>query len=108
MDAALNGMALGNPAHLKTLKDAVALHFIRNPQTLEAHNKSFKDALDKRVDEVANTPLAAEAFRRKYHLAPASPGDMRLGAEAVHEPLVTLHREGGLFRLSAQRLYERV
>jgi hypothetical protein len=72
MDAALNGTALGNPAHLETLKDAVALHFIRNPQTLEVHNKSFSDALDRRIDDIAKTPLAAEAFRRKHHLAPAS------------------------------------
>jgi hypothetical protein len=108
VDAALNGTALGNSTYLETLKDAVALHFIRNPQTLEVHNKSFKDALDGRIDEIAKTPLAAEAFRRKYNLAPASPGDLRLGAEAFHEPMVTLHREGGLFRLSVQRLYEKV
>jgi hypothetical protein len=108
MDAALGGTALGNPAHLETLKDAVALHFIRNPQTLQVHNKSFADALDRRIDAIAKTPLAAEAFRRKYHLAPAGAGDLRLGAEAFHEPMVTLHREGGLFRLSVQRLYEKV
>lgn len=108
MDAALNGTALGNAAHLKTLKDAVALHFIRNPQTLEQHNKSFKDALDRFLDAVAKTPVAAEAFRRKSHLAPASPGDLRLGAEAFYEPMMTLHRVGGMFRLSVQRLYENV
>jgi hypothetical protein len=33
---------------------------------------------------------------------------MRLGAEAAHERMVTLHRRGGLFRLSVQRLYEKV
>lgn len=108
VDAALNGTAMGNSTYLKTLKDAVALHFIRNPQTLDVHNKSFKDALDGRIDEIATTPLAAEAFRRKYNLAPASQGDLRRGAEAFLGPMVTLHREGGLFRLSVQRLYEKV
>jgi hypothetical protein len=33
---------------------------------------------------------------------------MRLGAEAVHDRLIGLHEEGGLFRLSVQRLFEKV
>lgn len=32
----------------------------------------------------------------------------RLGAKAAHERLITLHTDGGLFRLNAQRLYEKV
>lgn len=108
VDAALSGTALGSSNHMQTLKDAVALHFIRNPQTLEAHNKSFKDALDGRIEEIAKTPLAAEAFRRKYSLVPASRGDLWRGAELFFEPMVTMYREGGLFRLSVQRLYENV
>jgi hypothetical protein len=106
--AALNGTALGNPTHLSTLKNAVALHFVRNPQTLTAHNRSFADALDKQLDRVAKTPLAAQAFRERYGLEPAGPQAMRLGAEAAHERLVTLHKQGGLFRLSVQRLFEKV
>jgi Protein of unknown function (DUF4238) len=106
--AAISGTALGNPAHLSTLKNAVALHFIRNPQTLTVHNKSFADALEDRLDRVARTPLAREAFRRRYGLEPAGPQAVCLGAEALHERLVNLHQEGGLFRLSVQRLYEKV
>ncbi len=79
--AALNGTALGNPTHLSTLRYAVALHFVRNPQTLTVHNKSFADALDRQVDQLANTEFAAEAFRRKYHLEPAGPEALRLGAK---------------------------
>jgi hypothetical protein len=106
--AAISGTALGNPTHLSSLKNAVALHFIRNPQTLTVHNQSFADALDDRLDRMARTPLAREAYRRRYGLEPAGPQAMRLGAEALHERLVNLHREGGLFRLSVQQLYEKV
>jgi Protein of unknown function (DUF4238) len=106
--AALNGTALGNPGHLSTLRRAVALHFVRNPQTLTVHNKSFADAVDKHVDQVAQTSLAAEAFRRRYGLEPAGPQALRLGAEASQERLVKLHEAGGLFRLSVQRLFEKV
>lgn len=106
--AALSGAALGNAAYLTTLKNAVALHFIRNPQTLTVHNGSFADALDKHIDHLAKTPFAAESFRRRYGLEPTGPEAMRLGAEASQERLVRLHREGGLFRFSVQRLYEKV
>jgi hypothetical protein len=106
--AALNGTAFGNPTYLSTLRNVVALHFVRNPQTLTIHNRSFADTLDKQVDQLADTEFAAEAFRREYHLEPAGPEAQRLGAEASQERLITLHREGGLFRLSVQRLFEKV
>ena len=48
--AAFNGTALANPAHLSTLRRAVALHFVRNPRTLTIHNQSFTDALDNAID----------------------------------------------------------
>lgn len=107
-DAALNRTALGNLTHLSTLKAAVALHFVRNPQTLTVHNKSFLDAVSNYVDQVAKTPLAAEAFYREHGLAAAGPQAMRLGAEALTQRLVDLHKTGGLFRLSVQRLFEKV
>ena len=41
-------------------------------------------------------------------IVPAGPEGLRLGAEAVLERLTQLHRDGGLFRLSVQRLFEMV
>ena len=38
----------------------------------------------------------------------AGPEARRLGAEAVYGRLIKLHEEGGLFRLSVQRLFEEV
>lgn len=105
--AALNGTALTNAVHISTLRHAVALHFARNPQTLAIHNDSFADVLQKQLQRVSQD-LAAEAFRRRYGLEPAGPQALRLGAEAVHERLVGLHAQGGLFRLSVQRLFEMV
>ena len=74
---------------------------LRNLQTLTIRNQSFADAL-------ASTSVAAEAFRQKYGLEPAGPEALRLGAEAVHGRLIKLHKEGGRFRLSVQRLFEKV
>lgn len=105
--AARNGTVLGNPTHLSTLRGAVALHFVRNPQTLTAHNESFAGAIDRHVDQAAQTPLAAQAFLDKHGLYPAGPDALRLGAEALVERLAKLHQEGGLFRLSVQRLFEK-
>ena len=55
-------------------------------------------------DPQAGTPHAAEAFWHKYGLEPAGPDALRLGAEAIHGRIIKLHEEGGLFRLSVQRL----
>jgi hypothetical protein len=104
--AALNGTA--TPAHLSTLRDAVALHFVRNPETLTIHNQSFADALQDQIGQLAKTPLAAAAFEKTYGLAAAGPEALRMGAEEIVDRLVQLHKDGGLFRLSVQRLFETV
>ena len=62
--AARSGTALGTPAHLSTLRNVVALHFVRNPHTLETHNKTFAETLNGQLERTAETPWAAEAFRR--------------------------------------------
>jgi Protein of unknown function (DUF4238) len=106
--AALNGTALTSPVHMSTLRQAVALHFARNPQTLTVHNQNFTDTVQDQIERQAKTSLAAEAFRRRYGLEPAGPEALRLGAEAVVDRLVQRHKEGGLFRRSVQRLFEMV
>lgn len=106
--ASLGGTALASPTHRSTLRRVVALHFVRNPQTLAIHNQSFSEALQQGAIRSAETPLAAEAFRRRYGLEPAGPEALRLGAEATQGRLVNLHKDGGLFRLSVQRIFEHV
>jgi len=106
--AALNGAAHNNLAHLVILKQAVALHLVRNPQTLAVHNQSFADAVEAGIERWSRTPFADESFRRRYGLIAAGPEARRLGAAAAQGRLVDLHRIGGLFRLSVQRLYEKV
>lgn len=86
----------------------MALHYTRNPQTLTVHNQSFADALKRGIDGLAKTPRAAGAFQQTYGLVAAGPEARRLGAEAVYGRLIKLHEEGGLFRLSVQRLFEKV
>jgi Protein of unknown function (DUF4238) len=106
--AVRNGTALGSPVHASTLRNAVALHYTRNPQTLTTHNQSFADALKRGVDGLAKTPHAARAFQQTHGLVAAGPEAQRRGAEAVYGRLIKLHEEGGLFRLSVQRLFEKV
>lgn len=79
-----------------------------NPHTLMVHNQSFADALQSGFDRMAKTQHAADAFEEKYQIAAAGPEVLRLGAEAIYDRLIKLHEEGGLFRLSVQRLFEKV
>ena len=39
---------------------------------------------------------------------PAGPEALRIGAEAVQARLIRIHEQGGLFRLSVQRMFEKV
>jgi hypothetical protein len=108
INAALNGTALTSPAYLTTLRRAVALHFARNPQTLTIHNQNFIETFQDQIEQLAKTPLAAAAFYRDHGIVPAGPQGLRMGAEAILERLGQLHKDGGLFRLSVQRLFEMV
>jgi hypothetical protein len=108
INAALAGTVLTSPAHLTTLRRAVALHFARNPQTLTIHNQNFTDTVQDQIEKLAKTPLAADAFYRDHGIVPADSEGLRMGAEAILERLTQLHKDGGLFRLSVQRLFEMV
>jgi hypothetical protein len=61
LKAARGGAALGTPRNLSTLRNVVALHFVRNPRTLQIHNKTFADTLDAQLERTAKTPWPAEA-----------------------------------------------
>jgi hypothetical protein len=108
IDVALRGGTLSS-AQRSTLRNAVALHFVRNPQTVGVHDQAFKEAAARQVEQWADTPFAEEAFRRHTSgLLPAGPEGRRIGIEKSQGRLRVMHASGGLFRLSVQRLYEKV
>ena len=73
LNAARDGSVLANPSHLETLRRLVALHYVRNPQTLTAHNRAFADAIQEAIARwEAHPELSAEAFRRRYGLDPGN------------------------------------
>lgn len=109
IQAALNGTALGTSSRVETLRRAVALHFVRHPQTLTAHNIAFAEALEHQMERLGDTPFAEEAFRQHHGgLHAAGPEGRRLGLERSQGRLRQLHAAGALFRISVQRLFEKV
>ena len=108
IDAASTQAILSDPTLISVLRDAVALHYVRNPQTLEVHQQSFDNAFQDAVDTRAGTPAAAEAFRRRYVLEPAGPAARRLGAEELLVRMKDIFTDGSLFRLRVQDLFETV
>lgn len=87
------GTWLSDDAYVTTLRNVVALHFVRNPQTRAAHNRAFAAAHQQSVDAWAETPFAAEAFYRTHGLVVAGPEGRRMGAEAAQGRLVTLYEQ---------------
>jgi hypothetical protein len=69
-----------------------------------------KSAIDGQIEELASTPLAAEAFYRRAGLhVPYLGGEAaRLGARELQGRFADLYMRGALFRLTAQRIFEDV
>ena len=108
IDAAINQTILSAPALISILRDAIALHYVRNPQTLEVHEESFANAFRDAVDALAGTPAAAKAFYRRHGLESAGARGRRLGAEELLASMKDTFTQGTLFRLRVQDLFETV
>jgi hypothetical protein len=106
--AAENRTVLGDARLVGILRDAIALHHVRHPQTKASHEKLWADTRARRVREMATTPVAAEAFRRAHGIHPAGPEAMRLGAEAALSRLTEGADGGALFRLVVEDLFDKV
>ncbi|MGO8872141.1 MAG: DUF4238 domain-containing protein [Acidimicrobiales bacterium] len=108
IDVALR-RAVPKPAQRSTLQDAVALHLVRNPQTITAHVTAFETAAARQMELLIDTPFAEEAFRRHTGgLVAAGPEARRIGIQKAQGRLRDIEMSGGLFRLTVERLYEKV
>ncbi len=81
IDVAINQTILSDTALISVLRDANALCYVRNPQTLEVHEETFADVFRDAADALAGTPAAAEAFYRRN--GPAGAQGRRRGAEEI-------------------------
>jgi hypothetical protein len=107
--AAEDGSILHRPELQQVLREALALHFARNPHTLEAHVASWKAVRSRQIQAIAATPLASEAFRRAHSgIVPAGPEAQLLGAEAALVRLTEAEHSGALFRLIVEDRFDRV
>lgn len=105
--AAENGTVLSDPRLVAILRDAIALHHVRHPQTKEMHENTWAETRARQVSELAAT-LGTEAFRRTYGIYPAGPEGRTMGAEAALSRLTESADEGALFRLRVEDLFDRI
>lgn len=107
VDPTLAGTAL-SPAQLDTVKECVALHYIRNPQIVKPHHDGFAVARQQQTDRLIELGLADQAYYDQHGLWPAGPQARQEGADLLQARMAGYHASGGLFRLSIQRLFETV
>ena len=105
---AKNGTNFPESQYVSVMRDAIALHYVRNPRTLEIHEQSFQAAHDKNSHLWSSSAWSNEAFRRTYGLEPAGPEGRRLGAEALVRQIKTRFDEGAVFRLCVEELFDKV
>jgi len=106
--AAEDGTISSSPELTQVVREAIALHFTRNPQTAEVHAILWRETQARQIGAIAGTPLAREAFRRQHRgIIPAGQEALRLGAEAVLAHLMEAEASGALFRLIVEDRFER-
>lgn len=107
--AAHAGTVLADPLLVETLRNAIALHHVRHPQTKDNHERIWVETRDSAVSRIATTPLAAEAFRRNHHgIHPAGVEALQMGAEVAVERLTNAVDNGVVFRLRVEDLFDKI
>lgn len=106
-DAAGTGRPPQDPVLHQVLRDAVTLHLVRNPRTLAAHDRTFNEVFARNVDRYAATPLADEAFRRRYGILPGGDEGRKQSAELLLRELRSNYESGALFRFRVEAHFER-
>jgi hypothetical protein len=108
---AVNPVLAGQPPSAKqldTLKACVALHYIRNPQIVKGHQDGFAAAVEQQTERLIRVGYASLVYYREHGIWPAGPEAYQEGVDLVQKRMTDLQASGGLFRLSIQRLYEKV
>jgi hypothetical protein len=110
LDAARTSALFKYPEHVQTLKDAVALHFARSLEVLEAHRRLWEEGVEAMVDNWKNNGVGLESlFYSRYGLFPPSGAVAR---EIMATDLVAktrrLYENGTIFRLRVVDLFESV
>jgi hypothetical protein len=90
-----------NPKHVAVVKDAIALHFARSLELLQAHAMLWEHGIERaRQQHVADEAAMATLFYEKYGLLPPS---ARAAGEIISEQLLAetrqLYESGAIFRL---------
>jgi hypothetical protein len=106
--AAEDGSMFAKPELQVILRDAVALHFARNPLTKELHESTWSRVSEEQLEGIAQTDLAKEAFRKTTGIHAAGEEAERLGARAALQNAFDLEQSGGMFRFMVEQRYERV
>ena len=99
-----------HPQHVQTLKDAIALHFARSLEVLEAHRRLWSEGIDAMVKHWKdNDPGLESLFYSRYRLFPPSGAVARevMARELVAETR-QLYENGTIFRLRVVDLFENV
>jgi hypothetical protein len=89
------------------IRDAIALHLVRNPATSEIHENVFERVYASNVEKYARTYLSVEAFRRRYGIVPAGEDGLEMGARLLLDDIRQKVESGAMFRFRVQDQYER-
>jgi hypothetical protein len=114
LDAAIKSAEAGtlheNEAHVKTIKDGIALHLVRTPHYRRLHESSFVEAMSAvRKDMLENKQvMLAEEFRRRYGLEPAGVEALDVLLHEYFDKWTEYERSGQLLRVSLEQNFYRV
>ncbi|RSM75544.1 hypothetical protein DMH04_38125 [Kibdelosporangium aridum] len=102
-----DGSIFDHPEHIKTLKDAIAVHFVRSVHTRPYLDDLWRDFLPRFRREILATKrdMLIADFQRKYGLYPAGPEALESILDDAMAPQLKLRDKGAYFRTSLERLF---
>jgi hypothetical protein len=99
------GSILAEPRQLETIKDALALHFVRSIPVALMSEQAWSISRQERYAAFRQWPAVAREFYRRKGFYAAGPEMLDHFLDEITEPLRNLHETGAIFRARLEDLY---
>lgn len=107
LQACDNGTLFDHPKHVNTIKEAIALHFVRSYQTLGVHERAWAETRDEHRSAWLNMPgFLDRAHYARTGLYAAGVEALEATADDLLAPVEALVRSGAMFRARIEDVFK--
>lgn len=109
-EAARKGLLHENEVHVRTIKDALALHLVRSQRYMEMHTQAVEDVVTQLLARfhIDHGGLLAQEFIHRYGLYPAGSESLEIILDKPIADWRELAASGAIARVSIESMFHRV